>query len=313
MWSSVLQRLASLPGILLGVLLLVFVLVRLVPGGPAEAILGTSASAEQIAEVNHQLGLDRPLPAQFWDYLVHIGAGDFGTSLRNGRPVLELFLDRAGPTAQVIVLSMVLSLSVALVLGLAAAVRRDGVVDRIVSTLVPVGVSVPNFWLALLLALAFSVLLPVFPLFGLTLVRENPFEALRSSFLPAVAIGAFYTAVLVRATRASMIEVLDQPHVRTARAFGLSPTRVYLVYALKDAFIPVATLVGLQVRYSIGAAAVVEPIFAIPGLGRMLVDGILQRDYPVIQGTLLIMALALVLVNWLVDLVYIMLDPRTRS
>ncbi len=313
MAQAALQRAVSLPATLLGVLLLVFVLVRLVPGGPAEAMLGPMATTSQIEEANHQLGLDQPLLVQFGLYLQRVAQGDFGTSIRTGRPVGGLFLERAAPTVQFIVVSMLLSVSVAVVLGVAAAIYAGSWFDRLIQTATPLLVSMPNFWLALLLLLAFAVFIPVFPLFGMPLITQSPLEGLRATILPAVALGCFYSAVLVRGVRASMGDVLAQPYVRTARAFGLGQTRIYFGYALKDALIPIITLVSLQVRYSIGAAAVIEPIFAIPGLGRLMVDGILQRDYPVIQGTLALIALALILVNWLVDLLYLVLDPRTRT
>lgn len=313
MGRAILRRAVSLPATLLGVLLLVFVLVRLVPGGPAEAMLGSNATQEQIAEANRQLGLDRPLPVQLGLYLQRVAGGDLGRSIRTGTPVVGLFLERAGPTAQIIGISMVLTITLSLALGLAAAIYAGSRFDRAVQTVTPLLVSLPNFWLALLLALAFAVALPILPLYGLPALAENPLESLRSSILPAIALGGFYSGLLIRGVRASMGDVLDQPYLRTARAFGLSRAKIYFGYALKDALIPVVTLIGLQVRYSIGAVAVIEPIFAIPGLGRLLVDGILQRDYPVIQGTLILTALVLVLANWLVDLLYVVLDPRTRT
>jgi peptide/nickel transport system permease protein len=312
MGRYVAQRLVSVTPVLFGISVAVFLMVRLIPGDVVQLLLGTEASVQQIETLRRVLGLDRPLPIQFADWFGQIIRGDFGTSLRTGRPVLPDIFARLGVTLQLTVASMLVALLVAVPLGVASAANRGRAVDAVSRVLALVGLSVPGFWLATVMILFFSVQLRWLPPIGFISPLDNPALGLQTLLLPSIALGTALAAFVTRMIRSSLLEVLNQDYIRTARAKGLHEQSVLYGHALKNAFIPVLTVIGIQVGHLLGGAVIIEEIFSFPGMGRFLLNGIYQRDYPVVQGTVLFVALVFSLINVLVDVLYAWFDPRIR-
>lgn len=298
------RRLLLTIPVLLGVATLVFALMHLIPGDPAQAMLGETAAEEDIAALRARLGLDRPWPEQYGSYLMGVVGGDLGTSLRTGEPVADTIGARLPATFELAVAAMLVALGVAIPLGIVAAVRYGTLVDRGATTLALLGVSIPNFWLGPLLAIVFAVELGWFPVSGRGTVAHL--------VLPAVTLGTALSASLARMTRASLAEELQKPYVQAARARGASRTRAVLRHALPNSLIPVVTLVGLQCGAVLAGAVITETIFAWPGIGRLLIQSIGSRDYPMVQGCVLVIAMIYVGVNLAIDLAYGLLDPRIR-
>jgi ABC-type dipeptide/oligopeptide/nickel transport system permease component len=290
--------------VLLGVATLVFSLIHLIPGDPAQAMLGESAPQADVEELRRRLGLDRPLVEQYSAFLADTLRGDLGTSLRTGLPVTESILERMPATFELAAAAMLTAICVSLPLGIAAAVWRGTAVDHAAMTLALSGVSVPNFWLGPLLAIVFAVELGWLPVAG----RGTPANLV----LPAVSLGAALAAILARMSRATLLDELREPYVQAARARGASRTRAILRHAFRNSLIPVVTLVGLQFGAVLTGAVITETIFAWPGIGRLLIQSIGFRDYPLVQGCILLIAATYVGVNLLTDLVYGVLDPRIR-
>ena len=290
--------------VVLGVATLVFSLIHLVPGDPAQAMLGESASPEDMAELRAKLGLDRPLLVQYGRFLRGLTIGDLGISLRTNQPVAEAIAERMPATVELGVAAMVLATVLAVPLGILAAVRAGTIVDHTATTLALVGISMPNFWLGPLLAIIFSVTLGWLPVSG--------WGTLAHLVLPAVTLGAPLAAVIARMTRASVIEELREPYVLAARARGVSRLRAVLQHAFRNSLIPIVTVLGLQFGAVLTGAVITETIFAWPGVGRLLIQSIGFRDYPIVQGCILLIAVTYVSVNLLTDLVYGLLDPRIR-
>jgi peptide/nickel transport system permease protein len=302
--ESLISRLGSALVVVLGVCTLVFLLIHLVPGDPVEAMLGESARPADRSALRASLGLDRPLAEQYLGYLGGLVRLDLGESFQDRRPVAAVLAERIPATLELTVAALALALAVALPLGVAAAHRRGGWLDSGAMGVSLLGVSIPNFWLGPLLILVFSLWLGWTPVSGR--------ESLASLILPAVTLGTSLAAVLARMVRSSVLEVLGEDYVRTARAKGLSETAVLWAHALRNAWLPVLTLLGLQLGGLLGGAVITETVFAWPGLGSLLVEAIQGRDYPVVQGCVLLISLAYVLVNTLTDLVYAWVDPRIR-
>lgn len=299
------QRLVATIVVLFGVSILVFLILYLMPGDPAQTILfGSNATPEQVATLRHQLGLDRPLVVQYVDYLGKLIRGDLGVSFITKRTVSSEIIGQFPATLRLAAAGMLVALAVGLPTGILAAVRRGTWIDVVASGISVLGVAVPNFWLAVLMTLLFSVKLNWFPVLGQ--------GSIRAIVLPAIALGWGFAAIITRLVRASMIEVLNQPYVTTARAKGLNERVVILGHALKNAMIPVITILGLQVANLLSGAVVVESIFARQGIGSLAVRGILAKDIPLIQGLVMFVAAMYVLINLLVDLGYALLDPRIR-
>ena len=298
------RRLLLTVPVLLGVATLVFALIHFIPGDPARAILGDVASETDIAQLRQQLDLDRPLAVQYVAFLGGLARADLGTSLRTGTPVASQILERLPATFELALAAIAVALVVAIPLGIAAAVWRGTVVDHTAMTLSLAGVSMPNFWLGPLLAIVFGVELGWLPVSG-----RGGFEHL---VLPAVSLGAALAAVLARMTRASLVDQLHEPYTQAARARGVSRTRAVLRHAFRNSLIPIVTLAGLQVGAVLTGAVITETIFAWPGVGRLLVQSIAFRDYPMVQGCILLIAVTYVCVNLIVDLLYVVLDPRIR-
>jgi ABC-type dipeptide/oligopeptide/nickel transport system permease component len=298
------RRLLLTIPVLLGVATLVFALIHLVPGDPAQAMLGEGASQEEVQKLRGQLGLDRPLPAQYWSFLKGIPRGDLGASLRYGTPVTTLILQRFPNTAKLALSAMLVALLVAIPLGILAAVYRNTFVDHAAMTLALAGICMPNFWLGPLLAILFAVWLGWLPVSG----TGSPAHLV----LPAVTLGAALAAILARMTRASLLEELRELYVLAARARGVSGARAVLRHAFRNSLIPIVTIVGLQFGAVLTGTIITETIFAWPGIGRLLIQAINFRDYPLVQGCILFISITYVAMNLVTDLTYGFLDPRIR-
>jgi ABC-type dipeptide/oligopeptide/nickel transport system permease component len=304
MFAYVLRRFALTVPVLFGVATLVFSLLHLVPGDPAVSMLGEGAAEEDVAALRERLGLDEPLWTQYVGFLGGLARGDLGTSFRYGTPVTRELAARMPNTALLALCAMAVALSIALPLGILGAVFRGGPIDHVAMTVALVGISVPNFWLGPMLALVFAVQLGWLPVSG----TGSPWHLA----LPAVTLGAALAAILARMTRASLLDELRELYVLAARSRGLSRARSILKHALRNSLIPVVTIVGLQVGALLTGTIITETIFAWPGVGRLLIQAINFRDYPLVQGCILFIAVVYVAVNLLTDLVYGWLDPRIR-
>lgn len=288
--------------LLFGVSVVVFLFLHIVPGDPAQVLLGEQATPERVAEVRRALGLDRPLVDQYWRFVSHAVQGDFGQSIRAMRPVLPYVLERLPATLELAGGALLLSTGLGIPLGVLAAARRHSVWDGLSLNLALLAQSTPNFWLGLILIAVFSVKLHLLPVSG----RGD----LRHLVLPSVTLSIFFIGLVVRLTRSGVLEVLAQDYVRTAWAKGLPARLVVFRHALKNAMIPIVTVLGLQVGTLLGGAVVTETVFAWPGMGQLAVQAIYQRDYPVVQAIVLLLGAGFVLINWAVDVSYSFLDPR---
>jgi peptide/nickel transport system permease protein len=288
----------------------VFMLIHLIPGDPATIILAESYTPQAAAQIHKDLGLDKPLPEQYLIYMGKLLHGDLGRSVRNRLPVTQAIGERLPATLELGLAALLWSLLVAIPLGAVAALRRGRALDVIASGLTVAGISVPNFVLGILLILFFGLMLRVLPVGGFAALNESVPDNLSRLIMPAIALGTFGAASNMRFTRSSMIEVLSQDYIRTARAKGAGWWRVVNRHALKNALIPVVTIVGLQVGAILEGALVTETVFSWPGVGKLAVESIFSKDFPVVQGIVLLAALAYMLANLLVDLAYAWLDPR---
>lgn len=304
MWRYVLKRAVLALPVLVGVSVVVFVAIRLIPGDPAQLMAGQAATQEVVQQIRQSLGLDQPLPVQYLYFLRNVVRGDLGRSLFNGAPVVEELAQRFPRTVRLALASMAVASLIGIPAGILAATRRSTWVDTAVMLVALAGVSVPVFWLGLNLILLFSVRLQWLPSFG--------YETWRHLVLPSLTLGAASTAVVARMTRSAMLEVLGQDYVRTARAKGLAERVVVSRHALRNALIPVVTVLGLQLGTLLSGAVLTETVFAWPGIGRLLVEAVLARDYPIIQGATLLIAATFVVLNVAVDVLYGLLDPRIR-
>ena len=309
-----LQRLAAMILTLLGVSLLIFGMIRLVPGTVVEQLLGQAAiaSPEVLAAFRRFFGLNRPAHVQYLDWLAAVLRGDFGVSWLSGRPVLALFLERVPVSAELAVLAVAWSLVIGIPLGTASAVWRGGVRDGVIRVIATLGLSLPAFWQGTVLILLFSIYLGWMPSLQWVPFTRGPSVNLLTMALPALTLGTATAVMITRMSRSTMLDVLGREYVRTARAKGLPERRVTLHHALRNALIPVVTVAGAQLGYIVGGIVVVEDVFTLPGVGRLLLDAIFQRDYPVVQGVILLLAAAFMALNLVVDLLYAVLDPRLR-
>ncbi len=306
-------RLLGLLPVLWGVSIVVFLLVRLLPGDAVQMFLGTQVAMTpaQMAELRRLFGIDKPLPLQYVDWIGRVLQGDFGVSLRTSRPVLPDILARLPISIEITVLALVIALGLGIPIGIVAALRRGTAADTLVTVGGLLGLSIPNFWLAamLLLLLANSPIASIGTYVGLA---ANPLANLTIMALPAISLGVSLAAVFMRFVRSSLLEVLGEDYVRTARAKGLLARIVVNRHALRNALIPVITVIGYQAGYLLGGTVVIEEVFALPGMGRLALNAIGQRDYPVVQGVVLLIAGLFVLTNLAVDVLYALADPRVR-
>jgi len=306
------RLLLTLPTLLL-VSVGVFFLIRLIPGDPALVLLGEGADAAALAAVRADLGLDRPVPVQFLTWLEHAVRGDLGRSIVSGEPVAKLILEHFGLTAAVVLVAVALATLIAVTAGLVAAWRRDSAIDLAVVGAATVVLAVPSFWLGLVLLLLFGVKLGWLQFVGYVPFSESAAQAAAFLVMPVVTLTITESGVLTRMMRASCIDVLQLDYVTHARAKGLSEATVLVRHVFPNAFAPTLTLVGLTLGHLLGGVAVIETVFTLPGLGRLMVDSVLSRDYPVVQGCLLFTAVVYVVVNLLVDLCYPIFDPRVAA
>lgn len=310
MSKYILNRLISMIPVLFLVSVVVFFIIHLTPGDPALVMLGEEVNPQTLAALRHDLGLDLPIHEQYAMWLGSVLRGDLGHSIRNHQPVLESIIQRLPTTVELTFFALVISLLIAIPTGIVSATRRGSRSDLISTTVALLGVSMPNFFLAILLILTFSLYLRLLPPIGFTPLFEDPIANLRGMILPSITLGAATAAIVARLTRSSLLEVLNQEYVRTARAKGLTERTVIWVHALKNAMIPVITIVGLQVGALLGGAIITETIFVLPGIGRLAVDSIFSRDFPVLQGVVLFISLVFLFANLAVDVLYAFLDPR---
>jgi peptide/nickel transport system permease protein len=312
MWGYIGRRLLATIPVIAVVAVLVFLMLRLTPGDPAAVIAGPSATEQDIVEIRDKLGLDKPLPVQFARWVGGMFVGDFGESFFYKRQVSALIADRIEPTLSLAALTIVLATLIAVPLGTLAAWRQGSWIDRSVMAFSVLGFSVPVFVVGYLLIGFFSVKLGWFPVQGYQRIGEGVGGWLHRLVLPAFTLAVIYVALLARMTRTSVLEVLNEDYVRTARAKGLPNRKVLLYHALRNAAVPIVTVIGIGIALLIGGVVVTESVYNIPGLGRLTVDAVLARDYPTVQAVILLFSLAYVLINLAIDLLYTVLDPRIR-
>lgn len=305
----ILRRLVQLIPVLIGVSILVFLMIRLIPGDPANTMLGERGTAEAREQIRSALGLDKPLYIQYGLFLARLVKGDLGDSFVLRRPAMTMILERFPPTLFLALYAVSLSIIVAFPLALISALKKDSLIDQIIRGCITLTLSMPSFWIALLLIITFSVNWRLFPFAG---YGDNWQEHLLYLFLPALSIALEGSAVLVRNLRAAILDVLQSDFVRTAKAKGLTPRMVFTWHVLRNSLISTVTLLGLRVAYAVGGAVIIETVFAIPGLGRFLIESIFARDYPVVQAITLLMAILVIFISLLTDIIYALVDPRVR-
>lgn len=306
------RRLVQLLPPLLLLSLGVFLLTHFIPGDPVLTMLGENATTESVSRLRHELGLDRPLPLQYASWLANLLKGNLGTSIVTGYPVAETVLERFPVTLTLALFASLVSIIVAIPAGILAATNRNTIIDYAILLGTLIGISVPSFVVGILMILFFSVRLGWFPAVGYTPFTENFLAGLHSMTLPAIALGLLFTAVIARMMRATMLEVISQDFVRTARAKGVTERKVEYSHALRNALIPVVTVIGINFAQLLGGTVIIESVFSLPGLGTLVVSAISSRDYPVVQAVILLVATAFLLVNIVVDLICGLLDPRIR-
>ena len=305
MWKFIIKRLIMMIPVLIGVTLIVFMILHFAPGDPAKVILGEQATPEQIAELREQMGLNDPALLQYGRYVINLVQGDMGMSYKTKGPVSAEVFNRFPNTIQLTAAAMLIAIVVAIPLGVVAAVKQNTLFDGISMIVALIGVSMPIFWLGLLLILLFSLKLGWFPVSG-----KNGFKSL---VLPAVALGFNHMASIARTTRSSMLETIRADYIRTVRAKGVAYNVVIRKHALKNALIPTITVIGLQIGFMLGGSVLTEPVFAWPGVGRLMVDSIQGRDIPMVMGCIILVCATFSLVNLIVDLLYGFVDPRIKS
>lgn len=312
MLAHAVRRIAAAIPVMLLVALMVFSLLYLAPGDPANIIAGDQATPAEVERIRISLGLDKPFVVRFIEWLTHLARGDLGTSIFTNLPVTLMIGQRVEPTLVLLVMTLIFSVGIAVPLGTIAAWKQGTWIDQLLMVGAVLGFSIPVFIVGYLLAYIFALKLSWLPVQGYAPLAEGLWTCMRSVLLPAIALGTVYTALIARVTRAAMLEVLSQDYIRTAKAKGVGQPTILFLHCLKNAAIPITTVIGIGVALLIGGSVVTESVFAIPGIGRLVVDAILRRDYPVIQGVVLLFSFTYVLVNLGVDLLYTVLDPRVR-
>ncbi|MGG1679601.1 ABC transporter permease [Neobacillus sp. NRS-1170] len=312
MKGYILKRLFSLIPVLSVVAVVVFLIIHITPGDPAAVMLGPDASPDQVAELREELGLNLPLYQQFTSWIAGILKGDFGWSFFMEEPVLQAFFSHLGPTISLAILAQLLAILFAIPLGVIAAKKRGSAVDQSFMGIALLGISVPSFLLGLFLILLFAVQLKWLPVAGYKPFSEGLFLHLRYLILPAIALGAMQAALIARMTRSSMLDILSANYIKTARSKGVKEKMIVFKHALRNAFLPILTVIGQTFGTLIAGAAVVETVFNIPGIGQLIVNSVERRDFAVIQGTIMLVAISYVLINLVIDLLYGVVDPRVR-
>ncbi len=312
MYGYILRRLLATIPVMAVVAIVVFLLLHLTPGDPAAIIAGDYARPEDIARIRANLGLDQPLHIQFFSWVGNVLRGDLGTSIFSNLPVTKLIGQRLEPTVALSISTIIFAIIVAVPIGVIAAWRAGSWLDRSVMGFAVLGFSVPVFVVGYVLMYIFSLKLGWFPVQGYKPISEGFLPFLRSIALPTLALGIVYIALIARITRASVLEVLTEDYIRTAKAKGLGNTGLLLQHALRNAAVPIVTIIGIGIALLIGGVVVTESVFNIPGLGRLTIDAVLRRDYPIIQGVILVFSGVYVFVNLVIDILYTLLDPRIR-
>jgi peptide/nickel transport system permease protein len=312
MFAYIVRRILATIPVMAIVALFVFSLLYIAPGDPAAVIAGDQATPADVERIRASLGLDRPFLVRFGEWVFRIIQGDLGLSIFTNLPVTRMIAQRIEPTLSLMVVTLLLAISIAVPMGVVAAWKSGSLIDRMVMGFAVLGFSVPVFVVGYLLAYFFALELDWLPVQGYTPISNGVWPWLQNLILPAVALGGVYIALIARITRATMMEILQQDYIRTARAKGAGQRTILFLHALKNAAVPIVTIIGIGLAGLIGGAVVTESVFAIPGLGRLTVDAILRRDYPVIQGVILLFSFVYVLVNLLIDLSYTLFDPRIR-
>jgi len=306
------SRLLGMLAVMSIVAVLVFILTRAAPGDPVAVLLGDQATAEDIAKVRVQYGLDKPLPVQFGYWLREVLQGNLGQSIFLQRPVTQALAERAEPTTLLALMAVGIATLIGVPCGIVSAVFRGRWIDQFFTGIAMLGASIPSFWLGIVLMQMFAVSLGWFPVSGYGEPGAPLLERLHALVLPSVVLGLLNSALIIRFTRASMLDVLGEDYVRTARSKGLPEGTVVLKHALRNALVPIVTVIGLTAALMIGGAVVTETVFGLPGVGNLVVSAVLRRDYPVIQGALLVIAAIYVLINFAIDLLYMAVDPRVK-
>ncbi len=312
MHTYIIRRVLATIPVMAGVGIFVFLLLHLTPGDPAAVIAGDYASPADIARIREKLGLDQPIYIQFGTWIWHVLQGDLGISIFSNLPVADLIKQRIEPTLALSITTIIIAVVVAIPLGVLAAWKAGSIIDRLTMVVAVLGFSVPVFVIGYILMYIFAIELKWFPVQGYVPIEKGFLPFLRSITLPSLALALLYTALIARITRASVLEVLTEDYIRTAHAKGLASGIVLMRHALKNAAVPIVTIIGIGIALLIGGVVVTESVFNIPGLGRLTVDSILRRDYPIIQGVILLFAGVYVLINLLVDISYTLFDPRIR-
>jgi peptide/nickel transport system permease protein len=310
--TYLLRRALAIVPVMLVVATVSFVLIRLAPGDPAAVLAGPDASTEDLAQLRTALGMDQPLPVQLVKWYARLAQGDLGQSIFLRRPVVQAVVERLEPTLLLTLWGTVLSILIGVPAGIVSARHHNTAVDQSFMALALVGLSIPNFLLGLVMILVFGVWLGWLPVSGYVPLDEGVWRNLRSLLMPAVSLGLVQSALVARITRSSMLDVLREQYILSGRAKGLSERAVVYKHALKNAIIPTLTVIGITVALLIGGAVVIETVFNIPGVGRLIISAVLRRDYPVVQGVVLLIALTYTVINLLVDLAYLVIDPRIR-
>jgi len=312
MLAYLVKRLLSLIPVLFGISLVSFILIHLVPGDTVSVILGTNTTAVSAAALRAAFGLDRPAPVQYITWLGGLLHGDFGQSFITGQPILGTIMSRLPATAELTLAALLLSLCIALPAGIIAAIKQYSAADYVGTTVSLLGLSLPSFWLATILTIVFSVVWHVLPPSGFVAITTDPVGNLRDLILPTVTLGTGLAAVVMRYTRSAMLEVVRQEYIKTARIKGLPERMIIAKHALKNALMPIVTIIGLQTAYLLGGVVIIEQIFDWPGIGKLMLNAVYQRDYPLVQGVILVIAVLFVLINLVVDILYAYLNPRIR-
>lgn len=312
MWKYIMKRILVAIPVLIGISIIAFFIIRLVPGDTVTAMLGVNYNQEQAEELREKYGLDKSLPVQYAKWIGNIFRGDMGRSFFTNEPVTKTIIERLPVTFQLMLMSLFYCIFIAIPLGTIAAIKRNSAADYGASFLGLLGVSIPNFWLGTVMILVLSLKLKLFPSGGFVPISESLSANLHHMFMPSIALGAAVGAVIMRMTRSSMLEVLGKDYIEMARAKGVTEKTLVIGHALKNALIPVVTVIGIQMGYLLGGSVVIEKIFSLPGVGQLALQAITNRDYALMQGTILLVASGFVIINLIVDIIYAVIDPRIR-
>ena len=296
--------------ILIAVSLILFLLMNVLPGNAATSRMNVEASEQYIEQLEKNLGLDKPVHVRYWDWVRGMLRGDFGNSLLTSQPVADMIARRLPITVELALLSLIVAVIIAIPLGITSAIHRNKPIDLFASFFAMIGVTIPNFWLGMLLILYFSIRLKWLPASGFVPLVTDPMGNLTRMIMPALAIGTGFAAIVMRQTRSALLEVLDQDYIITAKAKGLKGSVVIWKHALRNSIIPVITVIAMSTGRLLGGAVITETVFAMPGIGKGIVDGIMNRDYPIVMGLIMISAVFIIVINTVVDVVYIFIDPR---